>query len=87
MKSDNSKNGGNLFVNVAELSVPFGLLFALKAYQDTKKTKTKTKSMKGGECLACNKHGGSLSRQKIQEDILSITSDLSAMLKNSRMAR
>lgn len=78
-----SQEGGNIFVNVAELSVPFGLLFALKAYKDKKVRQKKTKpSQKGGECMICNKHGG---RNKIKEDIETITSSLSKLLKNSQM--
>lgn len=76
-----NREGGNVFVNVAELSVPFGLLFALKAYQD-KKVKKKIKTQKGGECMLCNKHGGN----QIKEDIQYITSNLKELLKNSQKA-
>lgn len=85
---------GEMFTNVADLAIPFGLLFALRAFQNkTKeapkrkrslKLKPKTKQIKkGGECSVCSQSvtpqlGGT--REIIREEILKITQDLKNLL-------
>lgn len=78
-------NNQNVFTNVADLAIPFGLLFALKALKKTQDTKKKTtpivkKKKKGGACSACAalQHGGT--KEMIQNELSKITDDLRNIL-------
>ena len=78
-------NNHNVFTNVADLAIPFGLLFAMKAFKKTqenkpKQSKPKAKPKKGGACSACSgmQRGGT--KEMIQRELSKITEDLKNIL-------
>ena len=79
-------NNQNVFTNVADLAIPFGLLFALKAFKKThdntnkKKATVPKKKKKGGACSACalQQYGGT--KEMIQHELSKITEDLRNIL-------
>lgn len=78
--------GGDVFTNVADLAVPFGMLFALNAFKNQAKPKPKPKTkkqQKGGEssCLLCAAKGGSMTQDMIRTEISKITTDLKNLLE------
>jgi len=83
------KKGGDVFSNIADLAIPFGLLFTLKAIKKVAPVKkaTKAKSVKktrqngGSHCVLCDRQSGGMSQDMIRSEISKITSDLKSLLQ------
>lgn len=84
---------GEVFTNVANMAIPFGLLFALKTMKRKDalakelksiikpKGKVPAKKVKGGSCSLCNNtHQSGGRKEELRDEILQITNDLRTLL-------
>lgn len=85
--------GGEMFTKVADLAIPFGLLFAMRAFKKTTDKKkaappkkvvpkkvASPRTKKGGACSVCSQSQMGGTQQVIREEIMKITQDLKALL-------
>lgn len=81
----------NVFTKVADLAIPFGLLFAMNAFKkhDTNKKQKqqvkakpppkKTTIKKGGSCSLCSQQRGG-TQAMVQQEIKNIAYDIKSLL-------
>lgn len=83
-----AKSGGDVFTNIGDLAIPFGLLFSLEAVKkatEKKRPATPRKAaQKGGKahCVLCERdQSGGTSHDLVRAEIQKITADLKALLQ------
>lgn len=82
----NQQQGGDLFMDIADLAIPFGFLVGAKGLQLlTEKRKNKAQaSQKGGEdgaCFLCmQEQKGAAMKYRIQKDLIDITNSLKELV-------
>ena len=76
-------HGGDLFMDIADLAIPFGFLMGAKGLQLLTEKK-KNKGQKGGEdgaCFLCmQEQKGAAMKYRIQKDLIDITNSLKELV-------